>query len=102
PWLGIHEVRASVAPVKSVCLGQQAALYGDTRRRRRLVGETGTHAFREDRCLVKRAGPPVLRRWLGLEWFYRLLRQTLASPPPVRHPLFVRLVAKERLRAETA
>ncbi len=27
---------------------------------------------------------------------------TLASPPPVRHPLFVWLVAKERLRAETA
>ena len=41
-------------------------------------------------------------RWLGLEWLYRLLRQPRRLRRRMAIPLFVRLVAKERLRTETA
>jgi UDP-N-acetyl-D-mannosaminuronic acid transferase (WecB/TagA/CpsF family) len=44
----------------------------------------------------------LLLRWLGLEWLYRLLRQPWRLRRRMAIPLFVRLVAKERLRTETA
>ena len=41
-------------------------------------------------------------RWLGLEWLYRLLRQARRLRRHLAIPMFLWLVAKERLRTETA